>query len=142
MIKSNELMTGNYITREGVENHLENYLTVGAIDNETITTKYWSEDSKCWQMVRFKSGYIGILLTEEWLKEFGFEIKYIDEKTNSKIWCNIEGNRIIDIYYEKQMLSYAFMINRVQYSAPINYVHQLQNLYFALTLKELTLLKK
>jgi hypothetical protein len=65
----------------------------------------------------------GIPLTEEWLVTFGFE--YIEEYKWWEIdWCNFT----IDLGGEYEF-EFAFH--------PIKYVHQLQNLYFALTGKEL-----
>lgn len=73
-----------------------------------------------------------IPLTEQWLKDFGFKQigKYEPWKLNSKGF-NIEfdmNGSIVGCYLEKVGID-------------ILYVHQLQNLYFALIRKELTLIK-
>jgi hypothetical protein len=85
-----------------------------------------------------------IPLTEEWLLKFGFEVKNFDyniiisecgvvsmqlipqdEKCSSFSVCVIQSD-------EDELDSYVFL-------SDIKNVHQLQNLYFALTNKELTI---
>jgi hypothetical protein len=70
----------------------------------------------------------GIILTEEWLLKFGFEIGY-NQKKMLDVYCKdfgllIERSNSNNFYYKK--------VN-------IHSVHQLQNLYFALTGEELIL---
>ncbi len=79
-----------------------------------------------------------IPLTEEWLLKFGFIIRYFNEDKTKPLFWKVEQNRHIDIYFEPVISAFAFKINSIQYSAPIKSVHQLQNLYFALTGSELT----
>jgi hypothetical protein len=78
-----------------------------------------------------------IPLTEEWLEKFGFYSKY---KSCNNMW-NILGFDIQQISDEdddgnkipqEQVFYY-------QYRYDIKHVHQLQNLYFALTGEELTI---
>lgn len=69
-----------------------------------------------------------IPLTEEWLLELGFQKK---EKGYAKL---TEMMEIFEISFGKHI-----EINRVSFNNQIKYVHQLQNLYFALTGEELTL---
>ena len=75
-----------------------------------------------------------IPLTEQWLKDFGFE-QFEDYEIYYK--DNMPSDFQIDKTAEEQdEKGYWFFID----SYPINivYVHQLQNLYFTLTGKELT----
>tara|TARA_B110000285_G_C15119691_1_gene616346 strand:- start:2073 stop:2405 length:333 start_codon:yes stop_codon:yes gene_type:complete len=65
-----------------------------------------------------------IPLTEEWLKRFGFE--YSDLNGDSGLW-KIPP---FQIYGKCNQFIY-------EYALDVNYVHQLQNLYFALTGEEL-----
>jgi hypothetical protein len=91
-----------------------------------------------------------VKLTEEWLLKFGFyldknqwyNIKYFTDCNESTeemcITINLASNRcaIFDAIEETDMvniLSYPIFTAK-----RIDYVHQLQNLYFALTGKELT----
>ena len=76
--------------------------------------------------------YSPIPLTEEWLLKFGFT------KTDNKYFIgelNELNNRQLDLILctDKNVISYQ------DYLHPILYVHQLQNLYFALTGEELTI---
>ena len=67
-----------------------------------------------------------IPLTEEWLLKFGFE--YSDLNGDSGLW-KIPPFQIYGKYNQ-------FIYD---YKLDVNYVHQLQNLYFALTGEELTI---
>lgn len=70
-----------------------------------------------------------ILLTEEWLERLGFEKCYSNSlgKSFDRYDCIWNPSTGVSIQYEEQMF------------IPVNckYVHQLQNLYFSLTNKEL-----
>jgi hypothetical protein len=65
-----------------------------------------------------------IPLTEEWLEKFGFE--YSDLNGDSGLW-KIPP---FQIYGKYNQFIYDYRLD-------VNYVHQLQNLYFALTGQEL-----
>ena len=72
-----------------------------------------------------------IPLTEEWLVKFGF-----NEINFSYYFENIE------LYFQRSYQSYFFKFGfepNEKKAIQIKYVHQLQNLYFALTGEELTL---
>jgi len=82
------------------------------------------------------SEFEGIDLTEEWLLKFGFNAKSVNH--NFRIDSDIDfqissGQRVI----ETNERSSFYLENN--FGTKINYVHQLQNLYFALTGEELTL---
>lgn len=65
-----------------------------------------------------------IPLTEQWLKDFGFK--------------NSGNNNYKQLHYTCMVRSHGINIcNNHGYIQDIKYVHQLQNLYFALTGKEL-----
>ena len=70
------------------------------------------------------------LLTKEWLLKFGFSSTLYKELDNG--WICISG-KSLDIG------GAAACTQSMMWSAPCEYVHQLQNLYFALTGEELTL---
>ena len=79
-------------------------------------------------------GFEPIPLTEEWLLKFGFDFS-IDTwyLKGVAIWktecCDAKGNEEIGFFYELRDVGMMDM--------HVKYVHQLQNLYFALTGEEL-----
>lgn len=89
--------------------------------------------------------YQPIPLTEEWLKKFGFEY-YVEVDQ----WLHVKGiDRFSDCeinYYKKSLTSVYKWIDEKGYyifdlKLKIKHVHQLQNLYFALTGDELTIVE-
>lgn len=119
MIKASELRIGNWVYNEYTRKPQETYPMMIA----QIAT------------IEKEGGQVnmsGILLTEEWLIKFGVTIEntvggYLKwEIKNSK-------GRII------KLLDRKFTWGAGEYSDYILYVHQLQNLYFALTQEELTI---
>jgi hypothetical protein len=78
-----------------------------------------------------------IILSEKWLGKFGFE----------KTYTNISGENYVG--YELNEFSICILSIEVgvyfincKHEAPFKYVHQLQNLYFAFTGKELVITDK
>ncbi len=117
MIKANELRINNYV-----------YDTLGKvnqIDLEAIT-----------YIVKEPLNQVQpIPLTEEWLLKFGFDdIKEIDN-TDFKEY-RLFNNYSICIQFPCGAEAHCYAGN---YPIAIEYIHQLQNLYFALTKKELTI---
>lgn len=70
----------------------------------------------------------GIKITHDWLDNLGFDIGWIIEHNTKFICLYQEGD---SFYYSADMHHHT--------SALIKYVHQLQNLFFALTGEELTI---
>lgn len=129
-LKANELRIGNYL------NGKQGHVTVTEIRKNNIV-KIQDNTS---------SFYVGtclkpIPLTEEWLLKFDME--YADEFSNQrKLYVKKHEYDISQITYsEKEGLMR--LSNGEQKGTMliphIKYVHQLQNLYFALTGEELTL---
>ena len=94
--------------------------------------------------VFFKGGGCGLFetmtpieLTEEWLIKFGFLINRQTKEEND-IWrCNwTEG------HFEVEQIIGFYLWDNSCYGTEIKYVHQLQNLYFALTGEELEIKNK
>ena len=126
-----ELRINNYITANGVFNPFKNYLTICGLDDVSITTKYWSDEGECWQKVRNKDNYIGIQLTKEWLLKFGFEYNY-DET------FLVLRNYMFGTFTTDESVDFGIVYFRTTCGdTKIKHVHQLQNLYYALTGKEL-----
>lgn len=127
-LKKTELRIGNYIEFDGL------ICIVETIDEQGATVTIPKTKENEWiDLFQFSH----ITLTEEWFLKLGFIIRYFNEDKNKPLWWKVENNRHIEFYFEKQVNAYVFMINNMQYSIEIKYVHQLQNLYFALTNTEL-----
>lgn len=87
----------------------------------------------CGERIDNAENYKPIPLTEEWLLKFGFVNKRDNIYTPHKCWHEYEmfGNKHTKNITLSLQSGYHVVMAR------ISYVHQLQNLYFALTGKEL-----
>lgn len=125
MIKANELRIGNYVlTCHGVD------LKIYGIISKGNTGGYLLETLK------------PIPITEEWLLGFGFE--YINIDNDYHIYASLDHNYYLQIDVRKNTDEYTILDNSVDdlrdfALVKIKYIHQLQNIYFALTGEELTL---
>lgn len=117
-MKSNELRVGNW-----VNNNEEDY----QITSATIA-----------QLERGDSTAKPIPLTDEWLLRLGFkEYKDFGYKTKQFDLVPLQGFSY-NLNTKKVMIMQKGDIQSHWLENEINYVHQLQNLYFALTGEELT----
>jgi hypothetical protein len=118
-----------------------NDLRIGNLVNRYFEKKYDFGSSMEWQPIVFNLDdfkllkcfkHKPILLTEEWLLKFGFEYrkKILFDGWYSKL---INYNSIRIFKDENGFFKYYSSITYIQH------VHQLQNLYFALTGEELTI---
>lgn len=123
-MKVEELRIGNLICRLTTTNVLE----VDSISrSKDITFKDVNDHIfMCIDGVGIK----GIPLTEEWLEKFGFRYNNGFKTINIGVFDMVYKSETIELFYND---------NLANYCAKCKYVHQLQNLYFALTGKELTL---
>jgi hypothetical protein len=80
--------------------------------------------------------YQPIPLTEEWLLKFGFERHHSDYGNGVIYIKDVPNNNEFKWGVYPFELGSGFIINK---SKNLKYVHQLQNLYFALTNEELTM---
>jgi hypothetical protein len=111
-MEASELRIGNYVFGLNPENHSKKEV-------DTIATIY----KYGWVTLGGKEGIEPIPLTDDWLRKFGFK----------KVAEN-------DFILGKFSLYYVLYYDGYRVSEIIpKYVHQLQNLYFALTGEELTL---
>jgi len=111
-MKANELRIGNYVQEDGY-----GVLEIGATCLVDISVGTYKPKP--------------IPITEEWLLKFGFnEISF---KETSDNWFRIP----VDESFLWYTLNNEFFINGI--GSDLKYVHQLQNLYFALTSEELTI---
>jgi len=131
MLKANELRIGNLVSQNGF------YGYVYSIESAEPRNDIRFSDKDI--ITLFDNGitYVPIdeiepiPLTEEWLIKFGFELDIEDDgyfKGKYKVSVSDEGCIffIYDNYYPIEICEF-------------KYIHQLQNLYFALTNTELTI---
>jgi len=92
------------------------------------------QDVQTWSIEAEINDFLFIPLTEQWLKDFGFK------KANH---IAQDGYYIpnTDIIFTGRITKLRQNLGLIGYDRNIHYVHQLQNLYFALTGKELILQK-
>lgn len=150
-IRKNELRIGNWVLHEPKNARVETEVDAHDLENlQFYHDKYGHE-------------YEPIPLTESWMVKFGFdtydsEIDYIEwgkliscdfQIQAINTWYDAEDSddngdvfRIIsDGFYERDKLYFAYDLGSLNVRRRIKYVHQLQNLYFALTGEELTVKK-
>lgn len=111
VLKQNDCRYGNYIIYGGSITQL-------------------NEKEMC-HFFRFPETYKPIPLTEEWLQKLGFELKgfYRLKVTSFLELCWKPHDNTLNLQTEK---------NGFTEDSKCKYVHQLQNLYFAFTQRELT----
>ena len=117
-MKTNELRIGNYLFAKGTE-----------------VIRFTSFFGLC-NIESYPERYTPIPLNEEWLLKFGFNIKeriWFSKKTNIA-WIRFE----VSIKDKRCIL---FNTKKFEFCDILfpKYVHQLQNLYFALTGEELAI---
>jgi hypothetical protein len=116
-MKANELRIGNYVQYP----NLKKPVRVSIIDTTETST-----ETKCQP----------IPLTEKWLFWFGFTKHHSDFYNDVLYLINLTDNLEFDWgVYPKQFGSGI----QIKNSDKLKYVHQLQNIYFAITNEELTL---
>lgn len=125
MLKPEQLRLGNYIYSE---------VTTVNVKVTTQVLKLIESEIKTKELSRYKP----IPLTEEWLLKFGFERKFFNKEETPR-WINKSFYMFIDAvwYITFKRDGYVSFIAFDCFLKDLRYVHQLQNLYFALTGKEL-----
>lgn len=116
-MKASELRIGNFVEFDGEESKIES-ISLGVKSGHVVYLECYGD------LILFDH-LEPIPLTEEWLVKFGFEEKdgYFT-KNKDDIYNNYTDN------------SFDYVINGIVI-IEIKHVHQLQNLYFALTGEEL-----
>ena len=134
-MKANELRVGNYVKGIG---HNISWLVEG------IETDY-IHSSNAWRLL---SSFEPIPLNTKWLEKFGFEKnkdnRWMRGKSRYAIfyfeyYATGEDNSMWRIEYHDTDYGRNEYKDCNQWGDRIKYVHQLQNLYFALTGEELTI---
>jgi hypothetical protein len=120
-----------------------NDLRIGNLVNRYFEKKYDFGSSMEWQPIVFNLDdfkllkcfkHKPILLTEEWLLKFGFVTseRLWDSFSRSNYYLSKKGELCFNLHESKNIF-YMYEYRHIEY------VHQLQNLYFALTGEELTI---
>lgn len=129
-MKANELRIGNLINRQ------DYICKVTKIEEGGIITEPLEYKGEMF----VKQGVEPIPLTEEWLVKFGFDNKFGFKKQFGESYE--EGTIIFEYYFNTEELKIfqGYGGGDGGYiKIKCKYVHQLQNLYFALTGEELTI---
>ena len=119
-MKASELRIGNWVEIQGLESKIISVDTEGCICENEYCEDF--ENNNITQNLQ------PIPLTEEWLERFGFE--YSDLNGDSGLW-KIPP---FQIYGKYNQFIYDYRLD-------VNYVHQLQNLFYCLTGEELIIKK-
>lgn len=132
-MKASELRIGNTIASSGNPSNIDtwvigNVVSISSLDTEFEQIEIETEEEFTWF---FKDNYFGIPLTEEWLLNFGAERYEFD---NGQLNQYRISNRLF-VFRDGFWTDYGS-------SKSLRYVHQLQNLYFALTGEELEITTK
>ena len=129
-LTAKELRIGNYVTWE--DDDIDNIIlqVTGIFDNGELLVKYKYTSSLFHEIDTDIEDVKPIELTEKWLIDFGFRK---DEETNYR-------------WFMEDWLAYDLDDNCIRTSdswefGKKKYVHELQNLYFSLTGKELNQIK-
>lgn len=129
MIQGNQLRIGNMVF-----DWAKRIATVESINSHDVV-RLSSSDYKFESFNLKQHGVSPIPLTEDWLLNLGFEYKFFEEgETKSEYFFHKDLFPEYYVYY----LPY-FNMSIYIGDVTIQYVHQLQNLYFALTGEELKL---
>jgi len=120
IMKIQELRIGNLV------NWKENEIHINAVDLHQMS------DSK-----QYLEEFTPILLTPKWLIKFGFKEKKtkLEEIYRLEMFEYATSCKTIDLEFENTE-------NHITYTTDVKYVHELQNLFFALTGKELSVKNK
>ncbi len=123
-MKATELRIGNYLE---LSTRGEDVVIVEEIlRDEFIICNVTSNE---WMIQDYKP----ILLTEQWLRDFGFGFRYFDELDNK-----VFGLGELKVIIKKTVIYFGIWnVLFTKFKKQIKYIHQVQNLYFALTGKEL-----
>jgi hypothetical protein len=151
-MKATELRIGNIIARidRTKKIHLPVYVApMKILEIELFKCQYYNYDQnpalvKEWYMSDLND-ISGIPITDEWLIMFGFEFdenkgfKYSDDDGEPQ---EVEDRPYWFVQYKSDDFTMRFIWypdDRKANSCPCNFVHQIQNAYFALTGEELLL---
>lgn len=131
-VKPNELRLGNYINI--IVGDQRNFTTLVV---SSIGSNIFAQTPNGKNISGLYNDFAGIPLNEEWLLKFGWI--WNEECASYEKYPN--GDARMNLYFSKVNGSYTMAndVIKALIASRIFYVHQLQNLYFALTGEELTI---
>ena len=148
MIKAEELRLNNYVTIDNPNYHLklkDVVLSVTGISPNTWRGKSThavslehirQEENKYYETFSQSIKYIEpIELTEEWLIKFGFEYEYKTGPQEKQYSLKCDNGELLVHFDKMAEFGMLLLLDDVELKS----VHQLQNLYFALTGFELNI---
>ena len=112
-------------------------ITSAGVVNEILQDRFYVHDGES----SLKSTWFDIQpmpITEEWLLKFGFEKSTLDE---DNAWLNLRY-RYLNFSSDESVEFKKVYLTVSRMDIICEYVHELQNLYFALTGEELTIKKQ
>jgi len=129
-MKAEKLRLGNWVNPDFP-------MQVTGIYKDEILCNFEGDGSDPWD---YDPNYLrGIYLTDEWFEKFGFK-----QDTNSNYWLNLQTHYLDMIFSGNDYYAIYCQIPEFNHEPEqrvglksIKYVHELQNLYYALTGKEL-----
>jgi hypothetical protein len=137
-MKANELRIGNYVTWRDEESK-DSILTVtGIVLNDCVWVEWeWEDGEKDYTECDF-DGLKPILITEDWLIKLGF---YEYDRMGENIFFSMKQYNDMNwnLHFNRNILTVSFKDLVWNKSFEINYVHQLQNLFYCLCGYELTI---
>lgn len=128
-LRINNYILGNYTDYGNIDDiEKQEICKVLALDSVGVAEhSIWVEGESS-SIERYDS-FEGIPLTEEWLLNLGF-----DKHSNNPFWFK-KKQLCISLVGAVELISWDIQIFKID--TKINFVHQLQNLYFSLTNEEL-----
>lgn len=131
MIKATELRIENLLQCQFKADGPLHTITITGVKDNLIS---WNAEGCCpAPLILLNDSYSAIPLTEEWLERLGFEFLH---NGKPRRWCHSE-TRWFDLSQFGSGYEMAYL--NMPSTMPVQFVHQLQNLFFALTGEELTI---
>jgi hypothetical protein len=137
-MKANELRIGNYVTWKDEESNDAILTVTGIVLNDCVWVEWeWEDGEKDYTECDF-DGLKPILITEDWLIKLGF---YEYDRMGENIFFSMKQYNDMNwnLHFNRNILTVSFKDLVWNKSFEIKYIHQFQNLYFAITGEELTI---
>ena len=141
-MKLNELRINNWVK------HNPSFHSLRNIDGVISNYGKFNEDCFQWELSDFdelemNEDYIKainkIKITEEWLSKFGFESSFISDPQKENASKKYVLNGFTLLQQNENISAFHIHIEYLDSPVVLVYIHELQNLYYSLTFKELSL---